>query len=114
MMKKYIIIFAAMLFVSSSAFAQKDTLNAVVQVENDYNPRVSKASKLSSTPQIEIQNNATPLDIIFSQRTHPFKKFIGERNVKESMPELQKQLPGYARLGVGTNNNIDANKTVIE
>lgn len=108
MMKKYIIIFAAMLFVSSSAFAQKDTLNAVVQVENDYNPRVSKASKLSSTPQIEIQNNATPLDIIFSQRTHPFKKFIGERNVKESMPELQKQLPGYARLGVGTNNNIDA------
>ena len=106
-MKKHIIICAATLLICGSAFAQKDTLNAVVQVENSYNPTVAKASKISSTPQVEIQSNSTPLDIIFSQKAQPFRLFIGERNVKESMPALQEQFPGYARIGYGTNNNAD-------
>ncbi|MBR6648959.1 MAG: hypothetical protein IKL29_06245 [Bacteroidaceae bacterium] len=107
-MKNYIITFTATLLMCSSIFAQKDTLNAVVQVENDYNPKVAKATKVTSTPQVEIQNNNTPLDIIFSQKTYPYRNFTGERNVKETLPKLQKQYPGYARLGYGTNNNIDA------
>ena len=107
LMKKHIIICAATLLICGSAFAQKDTLNAVVQVENSYNPTVAKASKISSTPQVEIQSNSTPLDIIFSQKAQPFRLFIGERNVKESMPALQEQFPGYARIGYGTNNNAD-------
>ena len=107
-MKNYIITFTATMLMCSSIFAQKDTLNAVVQVENDYNPKVAKATKVTSTPQVEIQNNNTPLDIIFSQKTYPYRNFTGERNVKETLPKLQKQYPGYARLGYGTNNNIDA------
>lgn len=107
LMKKHIIICAATLLICGSTFAQKDTLNAVVQVENSYNPTVAKASKISSTPQVEIQSNSTPLDIIFSQKAQPFRLFIGERNVKESMPALQEQFPGYARIGYGTNNNAD-------
>lgn len=106
-MRKYIILCAATLLICGSALAQKDTLNAVVQVENDYNPTVAKATKISSTPQVEIQTNSTPLDIIFSQKAHPFREFVSERNVKESMPTQQEQFPGYARLGYGTNNNAD-------
>ena len=107
-MKRYIILCAASILLSGSIYAQKDTLNAVVQVENDYTPTVTKASKINATPQIELQNSNAPLDIVFSQKAHPFKQFTSERNVKEALPTQQQQKPGYARLGYGTNNNIDA------
>ena len=38
-MKKEIILIATLLF-SIGSYAQKDSLNAVIQVENDYNPVV--------------------------------------------------------------------------
>lgn len=105
-MKKYMIL-ATILTASCNIFAQKDTLNAVIQVENEYNPVVVKANKQSFTPQIEISTQETPLDLIFSQGVMPYERFISERNVKEVLPKQETLLPGYARFGYGNNNNTD-------
>lgn len=99
---------AALLLTANSIQAQNNVPDAVVQVENDYNPVVIKAEKQSFTPQIEITSNNTPLDLLFSQEAAPFGQFVSQRNVKEVLPQQTKQFPGYARLGYGNNNNIDA------
>ena len=54
-MKKAIILISA-LTLSLAASAQTDSKNAVVNVENDYNPIIVKAVKQSFTPQIEMPN----------------------------------------------------------
>ncbi len=106
-MKKEIILIATLLF-SLGVYAQKDSLNAVIQVENDYNPVVVKANKQSFTPQIEMPNESNPLELMFSQEATPYTKFTSERNVKELLPKHEVAHPGYARLGYGNNNNMDA------
>lgn len=106
-MKKEIILIAALLF-SAGVSAQKDSLNAVIQVENDYNPVVVKANKHNFTPQIEMPKENTPLELVFSQEASPYRKFTGERNVKELLPKQESAHPGYARIGYGNNNNLDA------
>lgn len=93
--------------VSSTLFAQKDSLNAVINVENDYTPVVTKATKKGFTPQTEGESNSTPLALEFSQKATPFKGFTSERDVQELLPGQQASLPGYARLGYGTGNNVD-------
>lgn len=105
-MKKHIL-FAAYILLAGNIYAQKDSLNAVIQVENDYSPTVIKATKQIHTPQIEKPSEAKPLDLIFSQSAAPFKDFVSERNVKEALPGHQSPYPGYARIGYGSNNNID-------
>lgn len=101
-------IFLALSIVASSTlFAQKDSLNAVVNVENDYAPVVTKATKKGFTPQTEQEFNNTPLALEFSQKATPFKGFTSERDVKELLPGQETSLPGYVRLGYGTGNNVD-------
>lgn len=105
-MKKSIILAAAMA-ISCTMFAQKDSLNAVINVENDYAPVVTKATKKGFTPQTEQNTGNTPLELEFSQKANPFKGFTSERDVTELLPGQKKSLPGYARLGYGTGNNVD-------
>lgn len=88
--------------------AQKDSLNAVIQVENDYTPVVTKATKKGFTPTTESNEQSTPLELEFSQEATPFKGFTGERDVTELLPKQSGTYPGYARLGYGTGNNVDA------
>lgn len=105
-MKRYTILSAIML-AASNLFAQNDTIGAVIQVENNYAPVVVKATKMGFTPQIEIASDHAPLNLIFSQKGEPFKRFVSQRNVKEVLPTQEMCLPGYARLGYGTGNNLD-------
>ena len=99
----------AIAFMATGAlYAQKDSLNAVIQVENDYTPVVTKAAKKGFTPTTENSNNSTPLELEFSQKATPFEGFTGERDVKELLPKQSGNYPGYVRLGSGTGNNIDA------
>lgn len=106
-MKRYTAL-SVLLMIISNVYSQQDTLNAIIQVENDYTPVVTKAAKQNHTPQIEITQHSTPLDIIFSQESQPFKRFVSERNVKDVLPQQEKRNPGYARFGYGNDNNIDA------
>lgn len=105
-MKRYTILSAIML-AASNLFAQNDTIGAVIQVENNYAPVVVKATKMGFTPQIEIASDHAPLNLIFSQKGEPFKRFVSQRNVKDVLPTQEMRLPGYARLGYGTGNNLD-------
>lgn len=107
MKKAYKIFFAAML-AAGSVFAQEEKLDAIIEVENDYNPVVMRVSKHNFTPQIEQTKGNAPLGLIFSQEAAPFNKFISERNVKQVLPKQESEYPGYARLGYGNNNNSDA------
>ena len=92
---------------AGTLLAQNDTIGAVIQVENDYDPIVVKATKMGFTPQIEIPSDYTPIDLIFSQKGNPFGRFVSQRNIKEVLPTQERRLPGYARLGYGTGNNLD-------
>lgn len=105
-MKKIAIFTFATLF-SAAAFAQKDTLNAVVKVENEYNPVIVKANKQSFTPQIEAIANSTPLNLIFSKKATPFERFISDRDLRNLLPKQEAAYNGYARLGYGNRNNTD-------
>ena len=106
-MKKSILFTIAILG-ASTLCAQKDSLNAVIQVENEYNPVVTKAAKKGFTPSTEQNNDNTPLELEFSQKATPFTGFVGERDVKDLLPKQNGNYPGYARLGYGTGNNVDA------
>lgn len=98
----------AVLFICGTMFAQEDTRNAVVSVENDYNPTVVTVTKKSFTPTVEAKSNAKPEELVFSKQATPFTGFISERDAKELLPTQERALPGYVRLGYGLRNDIDA------
>ena len=105
-MKKIILSTLATLF-AATTFAQTDSLNAVVKVENDYNPIIVKATKQSFTPQIEMPTDKTPLDLVFSRTATPFERFISNRDLANLLPSQEALYNGYARFGYGNRNNID-------
>ncbi len=107
-MKRYITLITAVTATLFNTYAQKDSLNAVVQVENEYAPVVIKAKKISSTPHIEMPDENNQLDIVFSQNGKPYGYFLSERDVKEVLPKQENVAPGYARFGYGIGNNVDA------
>lgn len=94
---------------ASLTFAQtvKDTLNAVVNVENEYNPIIVKVTKQSFTPQIEQTSGNTPLDLVFARKATPFEQFLSNRDLSSLLPGQPKTSDGYARLGYGNCNNTD-------
>ncbi len=102
------IITAIVLALCGTIYAQKDSLNAVIHVENEYTPVVTKAVKRGFTPSTEENNRQTPLELEFSHKSNPFKGFTSERDVKELLPGQKQSYPGYVRLGYGTGNNADA------
>ena len=106
-MKKSILL-AAALVMSCAVFAQKDSLDAVIHVENAYTPVVTKATKKGFTPQTEESATQAPLELDFSRTSNPFKGFTSERDVTELLPGQKESLPGYVRVGYGNGNNADA------
>lgn len=106
-MKKLVLIAVSALF-TASTFAQRDSLNAVVKVENDYNPIIVKAAKHSFTPQIELPTDNTPLDLVFSRSATPYERFVSNRDLSGLLPGQEPADKGYVRLGYGNRNNADA------
>ena len=99
-MKKSILL-AAALVMSCAVFAQKDSLDAVIHVENAYTPVVTKATKKGFTPQSEESTAQAPLELDFSRTANPFKGFTSERDVKELLPAGQRLRHGL-HLQTGT------------
>ncbi len=96
-------LFTALTFAQTTA----DSLNAVVKVENEYNPVIVKAVKQSFTPQIEQPGGNTPLDLIFTRTATPFEQFISNRDLAALLPGQPATPNGYARAGYGNCGNTD-------
>ena len=96
------------LFAFTMSHAQNEAPTAVVKVENDYKPEIVQVSKRGFTPTIENGTEITPLELKFSKGSTPFDRFTSERNIKELLPKQESPTPGYARLGYGTDNGVDA------
>ncbi len=105
-MKKILFTVAA-LVAAGAVCAQKDSLNAVIQVENSYSPVVTKATKKGFTPTTD-NTVAAPLELEFSQQATPFTEFTSEREVEDILPTHKRSLPAYARAAYGTGHNADA------
>lgn len=106
-MKRNLLSFAALL-ICGTLFAQEDNRNAVVSVENDYNPTVITANKKNFTPTVESKSNAKPAKLIFSKQATPYTGFTSERDAEDILPAQERALPGYLRVGYGIRNDIDA------
>lgn len=106
-MKKAILSLVS-LFAFTMSHAQNEAPTAVVKVENDYKPEIVQVSKRGFTPTIENGTEITPLELKFSKGSTPFDSFTSERNIKELLPKQESPTPGYARLGYGTDNGVDA------
>ena len=106
-MKRNILSLTALL-VCGALFAQEDNKNAVVSVENDYNPTVVTVNKKNFTPTVESKSTAKPAELIFSKQATPYTGFTSERDAKEVLPKQDGSLPGYLRAGYGLRNDIDA------
>ena len=105
-MKKTILSLTVLLM-CSALFAQEDNRNAVVSVENDYNPTVVTVKKKNFTPTVEGKSNAKPAELIFSKQATPYKGFISEKSTKEVLPAQEEPMGGYLRAGYGIKNDID-------
>lgn len=106
-MKRNIISIIALLF-CGMLHAQEEVQNAVVNVENDYNPTVVKVNKKNFTPTVEAKSNAKPLEQVFSEKASHYTSFSSEREAKEILPKMERPTSGYVRAGYGTANEIDA------
>lgn len=106
-MKRDILLLTALLL-CGTLFAQEDTRNAVVSVENDYNPTVVTVNKKNFTPTVEGKSSARPAELVFSKQATPYTGFTSERDARELLPVQERTLPGYLRAGYGIRNDIDA------
>lgn len=106
-MKKSLLIISA-LALCGTAFAQSNENSAVVNIENEYTPEVIKVSKKGNTPTIAKDEEMEPLELEFIEKAEPFRGFTSERDIKDVLPTQKSQFPGYARLGYGLTNDIDA------
>lgn len=105
-MKRFILSIAIML--SCAAYAQNDTLRAVVNVHNEYNPVHIKVNKKSFVPTTA--DNGTKKSspsYQFTQEAMPFGGFVSERSTKELFKGQEMPYCGYARAGYGTDNGLD-------
>ena len=106
-MKKALLLISA-LTLSGVITAQTDSRNAVVNVENDYNPEVIAAEKKIFTPSDETITDNDPMTLIFSKSGKAYNGFTSETDITDAMPQKEMPYPGYARLGYGLTNDIDA------
>lgn len=88
-------------------FAQEEQKEAIVSVENDYNPVVVQVNKKIFTPTVEGRVESRPSELIFSKQATPFTGFTSEKSSEELLPEQDKSQPGYLRLGYGIRNDMD-------
>ena len=105
---KKALLFISALALSGAVSAQTDNRNAVVNVENDYNPEVIEVRKKNFTPSDESNKENTPMMLVFSKSGKAYNGFTGESDVAGLSPQKEELFPGYARLGYGLTNDIDA------
>lgn len=98
----------SVLFFSVVLYAQTDVKDVVVYVENDYDPVYIEVGKKDFTPSTERAVESNPLKLIFSTQSIPYTGFTSSTDINDVLPQHQRQLPGYARLGYGFGNDIDA------
>ena len=106
-MRKTLILISA-LALSLAATAQTDNKNAVVNVENDYTPQVVGVTKKDFTPSDDTKPNTDPMELLFSKSGKTHDGFFSDTDIKDVLPQKEKLFPGYARLGYGLTNDIDA------
>ena len=106
-MKKALLLISV-LFLSGATFAQTDNRNAVVNVENDYNPEVIEATKKNFTPSDEYKTNSNQTALVFSKTGKTYNGYTSERDITDALLRKEEQFPGYARVGYGLTNDIDA------
>lgn len=96
---------AAML--SCTLFAQTDSLKAVVNVHNEYNPVHIKVNKKSFVPTVAVGSNNSAPQYEFTSEAMPYSGFVSERDTKGLAKEQSRQYSGYARAGYGIGNELD-------
>ena len=106
-MRRTIILVSA-LALCVAAVAQNNERDAVVNVENDYTPVIIEVGKKNFTPSTQRATDTKPIKIVYSTDGMPYVNFDGESEADDVMPVKQDVFPGYARLGYGTTNDIDA------
>lgn len=98
----------AAIMLSCTLFAQTDSLRAIVNVSNEYNPVQIKVNKKSFTPTISNRNQTGTPRYSFTTEAMPYKGFVSERNTEELLPGQESPYNGYVRLGYGITNELDA------
>lgn len=101
-------IFSIAVLLSCTAYAQTDTLRAVVNVHNEYNPvhiKVNKKSFVPTTTGSETRKSSPSYE--FTREAMPFGGFVSERSTKELLKGQETPYHGYARAGYGTDNGLD-------
>ncbi|MBR5592729.1 MAG: hypothetical protein IKW46_01530 [Bacteroidaceae bacterium] len=106
-MKRTILLISA-LVLSGAVQAQTGSKNAVVNVENDYNPEVIEVRKKNLTPSDETNTDNTPMTLMFSKSGKAYNGFTSETDISDILPKKESVFPGYVRLGYGLTNDIDA------
>ena len=107
-MKKAFLLISA-LTLSVAMHAQSDKRDAVVNIENGYTPEEIPVGKLdidlpSKNRDISIQQSEAE----FSKVGILYTGFTSERDIKNVLPKRDELFPGYARIGYGVTNDIDA------
>ena len=106
-MKRNILAIATFML-SCTLFAQTDSLRAVVNVSNEYNPVQIKVSKKSFTPTIDNRRRTTAPEYEFTKEAMPYHGFVSERDTKGLLPGQESLYNGYLRFGYGITNELDA------
>ena len=101
------ILSAAAILLSCTAFAQSDTLRAVVNVSNEYDPVLIKVTKKDFMPSLGNDTRRKAQQYEFTSEAMPFGGFVSERNSIELLQEQERPYCGYARAGYGTANSLD-------
>ena len=102
-----IIISAAAAMLSCTLFAQTDSLRAVVNVHNEYNPVHINVNKKSFVPTTAIGSSKSTPEYEFTSEAMPYTGFVSERDTREVTKEPPRLYSGYARAGYGTGNGLD-------
>ncbi|MBR5829197.1 MAG: hypothetical protein IKY47_03965 [Bacteroidaceae bacterium] len=105
-MKKNILAIAAIML-SCILHAQTDTLRAVVNVSNEYNPVQINVNKRNFTPTISTPTRTATPEYGFTTEAIPYKGFVSERATGELFPTQESPYNGYVRLGYGVTNELD-------
>lgn len=106
-MKKVLLLISA-LALSGTINAQSDKRDAVVNVENGYTPVVIEVGKKDFTPSTDRKIDIQQSKAEFSKVGIIYKGFTSEIDNKDALPKQERVFPGYARLGYGVTNDIDA------
>lgn len=101
------ILSAAALLLSCTIYAQTDTLRAVVNVNNEYDPVLIKVNKKSFMPSTGNDTRRRAPQYEFTSEAIPYGGFVSERNSMEMLQEQEMPYNGYARAGYGTANCLD-------